>query len=82
MRGVHYIESEDAGKMLQGMIDRKVDYVLFEQLGFGSTYRYLLPCIQSHPNIFKVVHHLPNPDTYLFYFDKKEAMKWLENNHR
>ena len=45
MRGVHYIESEDAGKMLQGMIDRKVDYVLFEQLGFGSTYRYLLPCI-------------------------------------
>lgn len=82
MRGVHYIESEDAGKMLQGMIDRKVDYVLFEQLGFGSTYRYLLPCIQSHPNIFKVVHHLPNPDTYLFYFDKKEAMKWLKNNHR
>lgn len=82
MRGVHYIESEDAATMIQGMIDRKVDYVLFEQLGFGSTYRYLLPCLQAHPDIFKAVHKIPNPDTFLFYFDKKEAMKWLKNNSK
>ena len=80
MRGVHYLESEDTGVMLQGMLDKKVDYVLFEQLGFGSTYRYLLPCLQKHPDIFKVVAQLKNPETYLFAFDKKKAEEWLKAN--
>ena len=80
MRGVHYLENEDTALMLQSMLDKKVDYVLFEQLGYGSTYRYLLPCIQKHPDIFKVVAHLKNPDTYLFIFDKQKAAEWLETN--
>ena len=80
MRGVHYLESEDTGVMLQGMLDKKVDYVLFEQLGFGSTYRYLLPCLQKHPDIFKVVAQLKNPETYLFAFDKQKAQEWLNAN--
>ena len=80
MRGVHYLESEDTGVMLQGMLDKKVDYVLFEQLGFGSTYRYLLPCLQKHPDIFKIVAQLKNPETYLFAFDKKKAEEWLKAN--
>ena len=80
MRGVHYLESEDTGVMLQGMLDKKVDYVLFEQLGFGSTYRYLQPCLQKHPDIFKVVAQLKNPETYLFAFDKQKAQEWLKAN--
>ena len=78
MRGVHYLETEDDTKMIQGMLDRKVDYVLFEQLGFASTYRYLLPCVQKHPEIFKVVSRRPNPDTVLLAFDRKKAIEFLK----
>ena len=80
LRGVHYLETEDDAKMIQGMLDKKVDYVLLEQLGFGSTYRYLIPCVQKHQDIFKVALHLPNPDTFLLFFDKKAATEWLKNN--
>ena len=80
LRGVHYLETEDDAKMIQGMLDKKVDYVLLEQLGFGSTYRYLIPCVQKHQDIFKVALHLPNPDTFLLLFDKKAATEWLKNN--
>ena len=80
LRGVHYLETEDDAKMIQGMLDKKVDFVLVEQLGFGSTYRYLIPCVQRHNDIFKVAMHLPNPDSFLMMFDKKAAAEWLKDN--
>ncbi|MBR5150657.1 MAG: hypothetical protein IKW61_05095, partial [Bacteroidaceae bacterium] len=80
LRGVHYLETEDDAKMIQNMLDKKVDFVLVEQLGFGSTYRYLIPCVQKHKEIFKVALHLPNPDTFLLHFDKKAATEWLKNS--
>ncbi len=80
LRGVHYLETEDDAKMIQSMLDRKVDFVLVEQLGFGSTYRYLIPCVQRHSDIFKVALHLPNPDTFLLLFDKNVAKEWLKSN--
>ena len=66
--------------MIQNMLDKKVDFVLVEQLGFGSTYRYLIPCVQRHKEIFKVALHLPNPDTFLLHFDKKAATEWFKNS--
>lgn len=77
MRGVHYLESKDDAAMIRNMLDRKVDYVLLEQLGFISTYNFLYPCIQKHPELFKIVARLSAPDTFLFRFDKDEAEKWL-----
>ena len=82
MRGVHYLETEDTDKMLRSMIDRKVDYVIFEQLGYSSTEYYLMPCIKMHPELFKVIGNLPNPDTYLFSFDRRKAMFWLLNKNK
>ncbi len=80
VRGVHYLESKNTELMLENMLDKNVDYVIFEQMGFGSTYRYLLPCLEKHPEIFPIVAKLENPDTYLFLFDKQKAREWLKNN--
>ena len=47
-----------------------VDYVVVDQLGYSSTPRFLIPAIQKYPNRFKLIHQIPNPDTYLFQFVK------------
>ena len=80
MRGVNYLETENTVQMLQNMLDKKVDYVIFEQLGFGSTYRYLLPCLAKHKDLFHPVAELEKPETYLFAFDKQKAAEWLKAN--
>ncbi len=80
MRGVKYLEREDTALMLQDMLDKKVDYVILEQLGYGSTYRYLLPCLQKHPDVFTIVAQAKNPETFLFVFNKQKAAEWLEAN--
>lgn len=82
MRGVNYLENEDTALMLQNMLDKKVDYVILEQLGFGSTHRYLLPCLQKHPDIFTIVAQAKNPETYLFVFEKQKAIEWLKANNK
>ena len=82
MRGVKYLEREDTALMLQDMLDKKVDYVIFEQLGYGSTYRYLLPCLKKHPDIFRMVADLKNPETFLFVFEKQKAIEWLKANNK
>lgn len=82
MRGVKYLEREDTALMLQDMLDKKVDYVILEQLGYGSTYRYLLPCLQKHPDVFTIVAQAKNPETYLFVFEKQKAIEWLEANKK
>jgi hypothetical protein len=82
MRGVKYLEREDTALMLQDMLDKKVDYVIFEQLGYGSTYRYLLPCLKKHPDIFRMVADLKNPETFLFVFEKQKAIDWLKANKK
>lgn len=48
----------------------KVDYVVIEQLGFGSTGKYLIPAVQKNMDKFEIVLQLPNPDTYLLKFKK------------
>jgi len=80
MRGVNFLENENTALMLQNMLDKKVDYVIFEQLGFNSTYRYLLPCLQKHPDIFTIIGQMENPETFLFVFNKQKAAEWLEAN--
>ena len=80
MRGVNFLENENTALMLQDMLDKKVDYVIFEQLGFGSTFLHLMPCLQKHPDIFTIIGQLEDPETFLFVFNKQKAVEWLENN--
>ena len=66
--GVGYAYSLVPEEVIADMEKKKVKYVILEQLGYSSTYRYLYPAITAHPERFKPVWHLENPDTYLFEF--------------
>lgn len=65
-------------ELIKGLIDSKTDYVILEQLGFSSTYRYLYPTVQKHPDLFSVVIHLENPDTYLLKFNREKAIQQIK----
>lgn len=73
-----YVFSLDDRKVIEHMVNTNVDFVVLEQLGYGSTGRYLYPAIMKHPDLFAPVMHLQNPDTYLLAFNKEGARKFLE----
>ncbi len=62
---VNYKYTEDDQELIDNLVDKQVDYVILDQLGFSSTYRYLLPAIQNNPGRFKLIEKRTNPDTYL-----------------
>jgi hypothetical protein len=68
-----YAWTEDDRELLRSLVLSKTDYVVLEQLGYSSTSRYLFPAIQKHPDLFELVMHLPNPDTYLLKFNIEKA---------
>ena len=70
-----YTFSPDDAVMVKHMYKAKFDYVVLEQLGYGSTFKYLYPTITKNPEIFKPILHLKNPDTYLFKIDRETAKK-------
>ncbi|MEN8248839.1 MAG: phospholipid carrier-dependent glycosyltransferase [Bacteroidota bacterium] len=61
----NYIYTNNNQELIDNLIERQVDYVILDQLGYSSTYRYLLPAVQNNQDRFKVVYKLENPDTYL-----------------
>ena len=63
-----YLYISDDRKLIQNIEDNGAKYVVIDQLGYGSTPRYLVPAIQKHASLFKVVHQIPKPDTYLLQF--------------
>ncbi len=79
---VRYMFSTQPEEVIIDMINKNVDFVILEQLGYSSTYLYLYPTIQKYPELFPVVWHLENPDTYLLKFERKKAESKLnETNH-
>lgn len=70
-----YAWTDNEQELIRGLVDSNVGYVVLEQLGFSSTARYLYPAIQKNPDLFPIVMHLKNPDTYLLKFDKGKAIK-------
>lgn len=68
-----YKWTDDPAELVHGLIQSETDYVILEQLGYSSTARYLYPAIQANPDLFPVVMHLKNPDTYLLKFDIEKA---------
>ncbi|MBN2425560.1 MAG: hypothetical protein JXR46_14515 [Calditrichaceae bacterium] len=67
----HRFTSDDQS-LINDLIKRKTDYVVVEHLGFGSTPKFLVPAIQKNMTLFKAVMKIPNPDTYLFEFNKNQ----------
>jgi len=78
----NYQWTNDDIKLIQGLIDSKVDYVVLEQLGYSSTPRYLYPAITKHEDLFAPAMYIPNPDTYLLKFDREAAIKKLNKLSR
>ncbi|MDR0680448.1 MAG: phospholipid carrier-dependent glycosyltransferase [Dysgonamonadaceae bacterium] len=71
----NYLWTTDNEALIKNLIQSKVDYVVLEQLGYSSTYLYLYPAIQNHPELFIPVISLKKPDTYLLKFDRKKAIE-------
>lgn len=49
---------------------KTVKYIVVDQFGYTSTGKYLVPYIQSHAQDFELVVQYPEPDTYLFKYNK------------
>ncbi len=58
----------DDQELLKDLEKRKVDFVVVEQLGYSSTYRYLVPAIKKNQDRFNLVSVIENPETYLLEF--------------
>lgn len=76
-----YAFSQDDRAVIQKMLDDGVEYVILDQLGYSSTYRYLYPAIQKNDDLFFVASHIPDPDTYLLKFDREAARKKLSQTN-
>ena len=74
-----YSWTEDQAQLIRDLVEAKVDYVVLEQLGFSSTPRYLFPAIEHNPELFPVMIHLKNPDTYLLRFEREKAQAKFGN---
>ena len=72
---VIYKFTKDDGELISDLVEKRVDYVVLEQLGYSSTYLYLYPAIQKNPELFRQAMHCTNPDTYLLKFDREAAAK-------
>jgi hypothetical protein len=51
---------------MQRLQEEGLNYVVVDQLGYGSVGRYFVPAYQAYPERFELVAQLPNPDTYIF----------------
>lgn len=69
----NYKWTPDDVELIDNLVHQNVDYVVLEQLGYGSTFRYLYPAIQKHQELFVPVMYLSDPDTYLLKFDREGA---------
>jgi hypothetical protein len=65
---LNYKYTEDQEVFIKDLQTKKIDYVVLEQLGYGTTLRYLYPVMRDQPHLFETVMHLDKPDTYLVKF--------------
>ncbi len=56
----------DPELFMQRLQEEGLNYVVVDQLGYGSVGRYFVPAYQAYPERFELVAQLPNPDTYIF----------------
>ena len=76
--GVNYKYTKDAKELILDLVEKKVDYVLLDNLGYSSTYLYLYPAIQQYPQFFQqVVMHYENTHQYMIVFNRDRAAQEL-----
>ncbi|MBN1130349.1 MAG: hypothetical protein JXA71_15260 [Chitinispirillaceae bacterium] len=68
-KGFVYPFSHDVEKVIAGLQQGNARYCVLDNFSWTNTSaRYLFPAILSHPERFKVVYSLRNPDTYILEF--------------
>ncbi len=76
---MNYKYTKDAKELLEDLVERKVDYVVLDALGYSSTYLYLFPAVQQYPQFFQeIVTHYDDTHTYLIRFNRELAAKELK----
>jgi 4-amino-4-deoxy-L-arabinose transferase-like glycosyltransferase len=65
--------------LMDDLVENGADYVVLESLGYGSTYKYLLPAIKKHSYAFPRVLNYQNPPTMLFQFNAQAYMQNRNN---
>lgn len=63
---VNYKYTDNQDDLIKNLYEKKVDYVVYDQLGYSTTYRYLRPVLQNNQSLFELVKKIENPPTYLF----------------
>ena len=71
-KGFVYSFSHDVEKVIDDLKQGSAAYCILDNFFWSNTtVRYLFPAIQSHPELFRVVYSLRNPDTYVLEFTPK-----------
>ena len=64
--GMIYPYSHDPEKVIQAIKDGHASYIIFDSFFWtGTTGRYLYPALVRHPEMYRVVYAVRNPDTYV-----------------
>ena len=71
--GVNYKYTKDAKELVLDLVDKKVDFVILDALGYSSTFLYLFPAVQQYSQYFAIISHYENTHTYLVRFDRTRA---------
>lgn len=72
--GVVYKFTKDPDELLNDLVNKQVDYVILDALGYSSTPHYLFPAIQKYAQYFVPVIHYEDTHTYLLRFRREEFM--------
>jgi hypothetical protein len=79
--GVNYKYTKDAKELILDLVEKKVDYVVLDNLGYSSTYLYLYPALQQYPYLFpQAVIYYENTHQYMLVFDRERAERELTND--
>ena len=61
----NYKYTTNQQELIKDLRDKKVKYVVLEQLGYSSTLRYLFPVFRDQPYLFEIEKQIEKPNTYL-----------------
>ena len=80
---VSYPFTDNSRQLIQKLYDDNVSYVILDNLGYASTYLYLLPAINDHSDLFEIVYSAEGKETntYLLFFDREKVRNFLQTNN-
>ncbi len=72
-KSVSYLESENEKEVLQDLIDKNVDYIVLDDIGFSGTEKYLFPALRTYKSYITEEYSTQNPKNFLLKLDRD---KW------